>query len=149
MQMGFLYQHLGQPEAAIAQYTDWIETRKYDRNVQMADALNLRCWARALNNLQIPQALEDCNRAVDLRPTVAAYYDSRGLVYVRQGNYTKAVADYDRALKLHPHAAWTLWCRGLAKQRSGHAADGQTDLDAALVANPKISAEAQAHGLGH
>jgi tetratricopeptide (TPR) repeat protein len=80
---------------------------------------------------------------------VAAYYDSRGLVYVRQGNYTKAVADYDRALKLHPHAAWTLWCRGLAKQRSGHAADGQTDLDAALVANPKISAEAQAHGLGH
>jgi tetratricopeptide (TPR) repeat protein/predicted aspartyl protease len=148
LQMGLLYAHLGQPRTAIEQYTEWIDTRKFEDNVQMADASNLRCWTRALNNLELPQALDDCNRAVRLRGTTASYYDSRGLVYLRQGNYAKAIADYDQSLKLHPNAAWSLYGRGLAKLRSGHAAGGQADLAAAAAANPNISTEAGAHGLG-
>jgi tetratricopeptide (TPR) repeat protein len=148
LQMGLLYTHLGQPRTAIEQYTEWIDTRKYEDNVQMADASNLRCWTRALNNLELPQALDDCNRALRLRGATATYYDSRGLVYLRQGNYAKAIADYDQSLKLRPNGAWSLYGRGLAKLRSGHAAEGQADLSAATAANPNISTEAGAHGLG-
>jgi tetratricopeptide (TPR) repeat protein/predicted aspartyl protease len=147
LQMGQLYEYLGQPETAIQQYTDWIDTRKHDEDVRMADALNMRCWSRALNNLELPQALDDCNRAVRLRAASPAYHDSRALVYLRQGNYAKAIADYDQALKLHPNIAWSLYGRGLAKLRSGHTAEGQADLAAASAVNPKISTEAGAHGL--
>jgi tetratricopeptide (TPR) repeat protein len=132
--------------AAVTQYDDWINSHNRD-DIQMARARNARCWVRALTGQGLDQALDDCNFAVRKDPKVAAYHDSRGLVYLRQGKYDKAIADYDAALALNPKVAWSLYGRGLAKQHLGQTAAGQADIGAAEALAPKIAEEAVSHGI--
>lgn len=144
--LGGLYAHLGNYPAAIGQYDEWIDSHHSD-DVRMREARNERCWVRALTGQELDQALRDCNAAVRADAKVAAFLDSRGLVYLRQGNYDKAVADYDAALALDPKMAWSLYGRGLAKQHLGQAAAGQADIAAATTLAPKIAVEAASHGV--
>ena len=146
LELGGLYQRVGNYPAAIAQYDDWINSHHGD-DIAMPRARNARCWARALTGQGLDQALEDCNFAVRKDPKTAAFFDSRGLVYLRQGRYDKALADYDAALALNPKIAWSLYGRGLAKQHLGQAAAGDADVAAATALFPKIAAEAASHGL--
>jgi tetratricopeptide (TPR) repeat protein/predicted aspartyl protease len=144
--LGHLYERLRNYPAAVVQYDDWINTHNTD-DIHMPGARNARCWARALTGQELDQALADCNFAVRHGPKVAAYFDSRGLVYLRQGRYDKALADYDAALALNPKIAWSLYGRGLAKQHLGQTAAGQTDIGAAEALAPKIAEEAASHGI--
>ena len=143
--LGYLYQRVRNYPAAITQYDDWINSHRDD--IQMPRARNARCWARALMGKDLDHALDDCNFAVRKDPKVAAYFDSRGLVYLRLGKYDKAVADYDAALALNPKIAWSLYGRGLAKQHLGQTAAGQADIGAAEAFAPKIAEEAASHGV--
>ena len=68
-------------------------------------------------------------------------------MYLRQGNYDRAIADYDAALRLQPKNAWSLYGRGLAKQHKGNAAAGESDIAAATALQPKIAEEAARHGI--
>ena len=132
LELGGLYQRVRNYPAAIVQYDDWINSHdSYD--IQMPRARNARCWARALTGQGLDQALEDCNFAVRKDPKQAAFHDSRGLVYLRQGKYDKALADYDAALALNPKIAWSLYGRGLARQHLGQAAAGAADVAAATA----------------
>jgi len=144
--LGDLYQYAGQPAAAIDQYSKWIDSHNRD-DVRMPSALNSRCWTRALAGLDLDQALADCNSALRLKSGTAAFLDSRGLVYLRQGNYDRSIADYDASLRLQPKNAWSLYGRGLAKQHKGNAAAGQADMAAATALQPKIAEEAARHGI--
>jgi len=144
--LGHLFESVRDYPAAIAQYDRWIDARGPD-DVQMPAARNSRCWVRALTGQQLDRALADCSAAVHARPKVAAFHDSRGLVYLRQGEYAKAVADYDAALALNPKLAWSLYGRGLARQHLGQAAPGAADVAAATALFPKIAEEAASHGL--
>ncbi|MBV8146425.1 MAG: aspartyl protease family protein, partial [Gammaproteobacteria bacterium] len=114
--LGDLYQRQRDYRAAIAQYDRWIDSHNRD-DIQVPRVRNSRCWARALLGQELDRALADCNAAVGANRTAAAYLDSRGLVYLRQGRYDKAIADYDAALALNPRIAWALYGRGLARQR--------------------------------
>jgi tetratricopeptide (TPR) repeat protein len=143
--LGDLYQRIHNYPAAIAQYDDWIASHRDD--VQMARARNARCRARALAGQGLDQALDDCNFAVRRDPKVAAFLDSRGLVYLRLGRYDKALSDYDAALALNPRIAWSLYGRGLAKQRLGRTAAGQADIAAAEALAPGIAKAAESHGV--
>jgi tetratricopeptide (TPR) repeat protein len=130
----------------VAQYTKWINARSRD-DVRMAEALNSRCWARAQWGQELDEALADCNTALKLRPNAAAYFDSRGLIYLRRSNYDKAIADYDAALRLQPKLAWSLYGRGLARLRKGDSTAGQADIAAATALRPGIAAEASKQGI--
>jgi len=143
--LGDLYQRVRNYPAAIAQYDDWIASHRDD--VHMARARSARCRARALAGQGLDEALGDCNFAVRKDPKAAAFLDSRGLVYLRQGRYDKAIADYNAALALNPKVAWSLYGRGLAKQHLGQTAAGQTDIGAAAALAPKIAEEAASHGI--
>ena len=83
----------------------------------------------------------------DCRPNTAAILDSRGLVYLRQGNYDRAIADYDAALRLQPKTAWSLYGRGLSRLKKGQTAAGQADIAAATALSPKIAENAARHGI--
>jgi tetratricopeptide (TPR) repeat protein len=146
MDLGDLYQHVGNYPAAIAQYDHWIDSHNRD-DVGMPRAHDARCWARALTGQGLDQALEDCNFAVRRAPREAGFLESRGLVYLRQGRFDKAIADYDAALALDPKRAWALYGRGLAKQHVGQLAAGQADIAAATGLFPKIAAAAASHGI--
>lgn len=144
--LGDLYENERNYPAAIAQFDLWIDAHNRD-DIQMARARNSRCWARTLVGTDLAQALDDCNAAVRANPQVAAYHDSRGLVYLRQGRYDKAIADYDAALALNPKIAWSLYGRGLAKQHLGQTAASEADIAAAKALAPKIADEAASHGI--
>ena len=146
MRLGELYAYAGQPTAAVVQYSKWIDARPRD-DVRMAAALGARCRARTFAGQELRQALEDCNAAVKMKPNTAGLLDSRGLVYLRQGNYDKAIADYDAALRLQPKTVWSLYGRGVAKSRKGLSAEGQADVAAATALDPKIAERASGYGI--
>ena len=146
LHIGQLYASVDQPAAAATEYSKWIDSHPRDDKL-MPGALNARCWARALGGLELDKALADCNTALKLNPNTADFLDSRGLVYLRQGNYDKAIADYDAALRLQPKIAWSLYGRGLAKSRKGMSAEGQADIAAATALEPKIAERAASFGI--
>jgi tetratricopeptide (TPR) repeat protein len=136
-----LYLQADQPQASIAQLDSWIASHGEDS--LLPQALNNRCWNRAALNQALDKALDDCNRAVRLRPDSTSYLDSRAFVYLRSGAFDKAIADYNAVLKSDPKAAWSLYCRGVAKSRAGKTGDGAADMAAAAALNPRVTERAK------
>jgi tetratricopeptide (TPR) repeat protein/predicted aspartyl protease len=145
LELGEYYNRSGQMVHAIAQYDLWIAAHRGE--IKFASALNSRCWARALLGQELDKALNDCNAAVRTDPKTAQFLDSRGLVWLRRGDYKKSKADYDAALSLNPKLAWSLYGRGLDQLRLGNAGAGQADLAAATALRPKIAEEAGKFGI--
>lgn len=145
LRIAHLYSRAGRHEAAVAQYTRWIDARTEER--LLPTALNGRCWSRALLGRELQAGLEDCNKAVSLSDGAPGAHGSRGLVELRLARYDDAIEDYDAALKKGPDGPWSLYGRGLAKLKKGRAAEGQADIDAAKAADPKIAEEAGKYGI--
>lgn len=130
---------------AIGQYDLWIAAHPDDR--RRPNALNSRCWARAMTGQALDRALKDCNAALAAHPHTPPFLDSRGLVRVRLGDYAKAIADYDEALAADPDIAWSLYGRGVAKLRLGQKEAGEADLAKAHKLAPDLPAKAAALGI--
>jgi tetratricopeptide (TPR) repeat protein len=98
-----------------------------------AEALNDRCWVRAILN-QLPAALRDCNKALALQPTFADAFDSLD-------------SFYDAALRGSPDKATSLFGRGKAKLKIGDRSGGAEHIDAAQALKPNISTEFASYGV--
>jgi tetratricopeptide (TPR) repeat protein len=105
-------------------------------NPDNADALNSQCWSRAVRNVELTTALDNCNAAIRLSP-IANYYDSRALVYRRLGKLDDALADYNTALAKTPDLAGSLYGRGLIEIIKGQAEAGRADIAKALAIRPQ------------
>lgn len=151
------YSAIGQYAAAAHQLDLWI--RYHPQDVRLYEALGSRCRARAAANVELDQALADCNGAIHAllveshspfwrfthrdAPGPSWLMSNRGLVYLRLGDLDKAIADDDSALaqadpreseaRAHP-----LYLRGLAELRKGLQPQGQADLAAARKLQPDI-----------
>jgi tetratricopeptide (TPR) repeat protein len=133
-------------DRAIAQYDLWLKYHPDDHRVP--DALNGRCYLRAVAGRDLDQALADCNRSLRLRPKAAATLDSRGLVQLRRGALAEAIADYDAALAIQPKIAISLYARGVAKQRKGDSTGGDADIAAAVAIKPEVAKTFSDFGIG-
>lgn len=109
------------------------------REPQNAGALNNRCWVRAINDDDLNAALADCNAALGIDPRASQTLDSRGLVYLKRGDFAAALADYEAALSIEPNRGHFLYGRGLARLRLGQSAEGEADLVAAENAEPGVT----------
>lgn len=145
LDLGTLYSDLDRFPQAVEQYSLWIAAHPDD--ARRGTALNDRCWARALGNLDLPEALADCDGALHRMPNSPGFLDSRGLVRLRLGQYDAAIADYGRALAAQPRLPWSLYGRGLAKIAKGDAAGGKADIAAAVAIEPDLPARARRYGL--
>lgn len=141
-----LYSRAEAQDRAIGQYDLWLTIHPRDDNRQ-PQAMNGRCWARALLGRELDKALNDCNAALRLAPRTAGFLDSRGLVRLRMGELDKAITDYDAALAIEPATAWSLYGRGLARLRKGMNTQGDADIAAALVLSPGLAEQAQRYGI--
>ena len=56
----------------------------------------------AEEKIDLPRAIALCRQAVELAPRNAAYLDSLGWAYYRQGNFLEARANFRRSLDLAP-----------------------------------------------
>jgi tetratricopeptide (TPR) repeat protein len=145
LQLAAAYEQADEPLLAIRQFDLWIETHPIDG--PRGFALSGRCWARALLNVSLDQALSDCNDAVKATSREASTLVSRGMVFYRRGDNNKAIADYDAALTQMPKNAWGLYGRGIAKLRAGLTADGNADVAAAILLMPTLSEKAKVYGI--
>ncbi|RUL72253.1 tetratricopeptide repeat protein [Dyella choica] len=140
-----LYVELDQPAMALPMLDDWIHLHGND--ALLGTALNERCWARALSNQILDDALKDCRKAIKRDGENPDYLDSLGLVQLRLGHYPESIKAYEQALMHEPHSAWSRYGLGLAKIRNGQMDAGHADLAAAHALDPEIEARASKYGL--
>ncbi len=147
--LGAIYARVDLLEPAIKQYDLWIAN--HDADALLPGALNSRCWAKALRGVDLEAALKDCNAALKHAPKASALYakvaDSRGLVFLRLGEYDKSIADYDASLKVNAKNSWSLYGRGIDKVRERKTAEGRADMDQAAVIWPKVADEFKRRGI--
>jgi TPR repeat protein len=110
------------------------------------EALNNRCWARALVG-DLNNALRDCNQALAIRPRYADALDSRGFVNLKLGRPDNAIEDYDAALSVDPKRASSLYGRGIARTRRGDTAAGTNDIGTAKSLQAGIAEEFSRYGI--
>lgn len=109
--------------------------------------LNSRCWTRAIANLDPGRAIEDCDKALAIRPGSPAYLDSRGLVLLRLGRLDEAIADFGKAIASAPNQAASYYGRGIARLRKGEREAGDKDLATARRLFYDIDAEYLFYGI--
>ncbi|GEM_PF-161786 len=143
--MAALFMEAGQYAPAVSQFDLWIANHAEDS--RKPDALNGRCWARALWVQELREALDDCDTALRMRPGTAEFLDSRALVEERMGRLDKSIEDYDAALRLQPKNAWMLYARGVAELRAGRKEQGRADIAAAVDLQPRIVDLGRARGV--
>jgi tetratricopeptide (TPR) repeat protein len=140
-----IYVQAGQFETAVADFDQAVAA--VPTSEWVADALNGRCWARALWGKELEKALADCDAALKKEPRSPSFLDSRGLVLLRMGRFDEAIDSYDDAIRQQPKTAWSLYGRGLAKQHKGMKAEATADLQKALAIDPGLPAKAKRFGI--
>ncbi len=143
--LGNLYARAGSLEQATEQYDKWLDAHLQE--IRTPEVLASRCRARAMLGQNLDKALADCNRAVKERPQAVGYLDSRGLTYLRLGEYDKALKDYNAVLASLPRNPWALYGRGLVELHDGKTAQGQADIAASKSVDPRVAQEAAKRGL--
>jgi len=140
-----VYTQLGKATDAIADAEHALQLAPRD-----AMAWNARCWGRAVGNTDLPAALTDCDRALELARSAGAraeVLDSRALVRYRQGRFDLAAADEDAAIAAWPAATASRFLKGLAEERLGKTAEGRADIATAVAADPKLADQYARWGL--
>lgn len=117
------------------------------RDPNNVELLNNRCWARAVNDDDLDLALADCNAALAREPRYSAVLDSRGLVYLKRGEYSRALADYEAALAIEPNNGHYLYGRGLTHRAMGSKDLADADIRQAETMEPGIGAQYATYNL--
>jgi tetratricopeptide (TPR) repeat protein len=130
---------------ALTYYDAWIA--QHAKDDQIWQALNDRCWARAMLGKDLDKALDDCNASIKRGPRNSPALDSRAMVYLRMGRLHEALDGFNAALGLQPKLAWALFGRGLTELKLGMQAKGDADIAAALALSPSLEATAKEIGL--
>ena len=137
LEVGNLYARVGQYAAAIRAIRLWIHA--HDSDMLLPVAWDSLCRARAAAGVQLHRALRECERAIASVPGSALFLDSRGLVYLRLGEFSRSVASYDAALALRPKSASALFGRGLDELHERKVAAGRSDLATAEKIDPGVA----------
>ena len=97
--------------------------------------LNLGIEFSLRNDFQ--NAIDTCNRAIDLYPDDSMLYFVRGNAKCNLGNYQEGITDYDKATKISPRFTYAYNNRGNAKCALGYHKDGIADYDKAIEITPQ------------
>ena len=64
-------------------------------------------------------AIEDYNKAIELKPEAVEPYNNRGVAYCDKNDYTRAIHDFSKAIQLRPALAVPYNNRGAAYYNKG------------------------------
>lgn len=133
----------------------------YQRNQVWRDKLTL--WddavgksphkARPYNNRgriyydqgDIPRAMSDFNKAIEIKPQYADPYINRGRIYYDQGKLTQALSDYNKAIEINPYAE-AYNNRGNVFDEQGNFTQAVLDYDKAIELKPDYAQAYYNHG---
>ena len=143
--LGVAFTDDGDEDKSIQWLDRWIAARPNDG--RMSQALNARCWSRALSGKALMKALGDCNTSLKLLPDDPAVLDSRGLVRLRLRDFDGSIADYNAAIAAHPNVAWSFYGRAMAELNKGMTSEGEDDERRAKRLDPDIAVTAAKAGV--
>lgn len=113
-----------------------IEAREKRRKVAIRA---LTCFNRG-SDYQVAgaydRAIEDLNKAIDLKPKYVQAYFSRGSAYRGKGVYDRAIADYSKVIELNPDYALAYFSRGSTYRDKGIYDCAIADYSTAIDLNP-------------
>ena len=140
---GYTYSHKGDHEQAVGDYTAGLAL-----DADNSRLWGQRCWSRAVVGKELREAIEDCDKANSLAPKIPQILGYRGLVYLKLGQFDKAVADYDAALALtkNPNNSEWLYGRGVAKLKNGDSTGGNADIERAKTIKADIAEDYVKYG---
>jgi tetratricopeptide (TPR) repeat protein len=84
-------------------------------------------------------AIEDYNKAIELKPDFAEAYNNRGNTYSDKGEYDNAIEDYNKAIKLKPDFAVAYNNRGNAYYYKGEYDNAIEDFNKAIELKPNYA----------
>ena len=87
----------------------------------------------------LPQALLDYNKAIELNPIIPFPYNNLGWAYYNQGKYSQAILEYNKAIAVAPIYARSYFNRALAYYHQGNYPQAISDFNKALDIDPEHS----------
>ena len=96
-----------------------------------------------------PQALEDFNKAIALRPDDAEAYYNRGLLYQSEKQHEFAIEDFTDGQRSDPATGRTAARPRAELSRAGKAKEAAADLDEAVQADPQTLQAWMTRGLAY
>ena len=94
--------------------------------------------ASNLNTGKPEKALKDFNRAIEIKPQVAAGYLGRANTFQIMGRYEEAIEDYDKTLEINPKLANAYVNRASAYSHLGEYEKAIVDYEKGLELDPDI-----------
>ena len=95
------------------------------------------CRGNAYSDLgNYRQAIEDLNRAIEIKPDYVMAYTSRGVAYIYLGNYRQAIEDLNRVIAIRPSYAEAYNNRGAAYKGFGNYRQAIEDFNKAIEIRP-------------
>ena len=91
-------------------------------------------------NGNYPAAIEECTRALDRNPQMAAAYHTRGIAHRYVGNVSDAIIDFTRTIELIPGFAEAFNNRGIANHRKGDYDQAIEDFNQSIALAPNEAA---------
>lgn len=106
IQRAELLQHLGRWNAAVQDWKEIIRLTESDSgpqagrvvSVSRAQMLNGLAYARALAGIELDEALQDANEALEEQEGSSAILDTRGFIHLLMGNFSEALRDLNQAV---------------------------------------------------
>ena len=95
--------------------------------VKQANALTVSA-RQYTDQAKFQDAIATLDRALELNPSSALAYNSRGYAYLRLRNCTSAIADFSAAIRLKPEYANAYWNRGITRRVCHDEASGRDDM---------------------
>jgi tetratricopeptide (TPR) repeat protein len=80
---------------------------------------------------QIKNSLSDFNRAIEIAPDRAEFYNARGNVHAIAGNLPASIRDFNRAIALDRNFADAYYNRGISRHGLGDRRGAKLDLNKA------------------
>jgi len=146
--LGVIYQRIDHLPEAIAQYGLWIDA--HPKDARTSTAVSRRCYVRALAGQDLPDAINDCDRALRTSDrsniAYANLWVERALVRIRMGEYGKAIGDCNDALKMSPKNALALYVRAVAEMRNNKKSESEADLKSARQIDSTIGQSLARYG---
>jgi tetratricopeptide (TPR) repeat protein len=96
-QMGALYDKMGDFDKMVAEMKEVLRL-----NPNHADALNYLGYSYSERGIQLEEALNLIQKAMELKPNMGYITDSLGWVYYKLGDYKRAVTELEKASQLTP-----------------------------------------------
>lgn len=95
------------------------------------------CWNKAVNDILLASALEDCEAARRIEPS-DRYANGRGMVLLKMGKLQDASAAYDKAVTTSTAGASAFMGRAIVRARLGNSSGAQVDAEKARKLAPFI-----------